>query len=96
MSQQGTWLKQRESALKTRRIETLLGENPVASTSLPNSQLQSHSVGASNPNVFMASSVREQQNDSQAKNHSPAAPRDAGTPMRESRLGNIPKASANN
>ena len=37
MSQQGTWLKQRESALKTRRIETLLGENPVASTSLPNS-----------------------------------------------------------
>ena len=33
-------IKQRESALKTRRIENLLGENPVASLSLPNANLQ--------------------------------------------------------
>lgn len=33
MNQQGVLLKQRESALKTRRIETLLGEKSVSGSS---------------------------------------------------------------
>ena len=57
MSQQGAWLKQRESALKTRRIETLLGENPVASQSLPNSQLQGGSSVTRSQNVFQAANT---------------------------------------
>ena len=47
--QQGILSKQRESALKTRRIENLLGENPVASQSQPNSNVNMQSQSMSNP-----------------------------------------------
>ena len=83
--QQGAMLKQRESALKTRRIENLLGENPVANTSFPNSNLQSESM--SNP--FFANSLKQSQQIGTESSHSPVAPRDSGTPIRESRLSNI-------
>ena len=72
---------QRESALKTRRIETLLGENPVASTSQPNQNLAQASQSLTNP--FFGSSQTKGPG-----HYSPTgAPRDAGTPIRESRGG---------
>ena len=104
--------KQRESALKTRRIENLLGadqstmftnnnhntnskgqltnmhllENPVASTSQPNMNLQSQSM--SNP--FFSNSLKQSEMAVKEDSHSPgAAPRDSGTPIRESRISTI-------
>ena len=85
---QGALTKQRESALKTRRIENLLGENPVASQSQPNSNLQSHSMA----NPFFANSLKQSQNMSTGEQHvnqSPLAPRNSGTPIRESRVANL-------
>lgn len=57
--QQGILSKQRESALKTRRIENLLGENPVASQSQPNSNVNMQSQSMSNP--FFSNSLNQGQ-----------------------------------
>ena len=82
--QQGILGKARESALKTRRIENLLGENPVANTSQPNANLASQSM----TNPFFANSLKQIQTAAD-ENHSPLAPRNSGTPIRESRAVNL-------